>query len=135
MYTANLATAKTTINSAFGSAVLTHRDLLVNAVNNGYPSGHAWYDSSVELPNEIMMYGSYIFTASANGSVIPYLYTINKTQLALFAVAPKFITNRANYWLRDVVSAAGFANVYAYGYARDTYASTSCGVRPVFPIG
>ena len=136
MYTTNLANAKTIIDSAFGSSVLTHRDLLVNAVTNGYPSAGAWYDSSVELPNEIMMYGSYIFTPAADGVTIPYRYTINKSQLALFQVAPKFIVNRSyNQWLRDVVSAACFAYVGNYGNTGYADASTSFGVRPVFPIG
>jgi hypothetical protein len=136
MYTANLNDAKILISGAFGNSVLTHRDLLVNAVSNGYPSGGAWYDSNVELPNEIMMYGSYIFTSAANGSTIPYLYTINKTQLALFRMAPKFIVNRSyNQWLRDVVSAAYFALVHSDGTANYSGAANSCGVRPVFPIG
>jgi hypothetical protein len=136
MYTANLENAKTIINSAFGNAVLTHRDLLVNAVSNGYPSGHAWYDSSVELPNEIMMYGHHVFTAAATGSVIPYLHTINKTQLALFQAHPKFIFGRSyNTWLRDVVSAAYFADVNGGGDAAYYGASPSLGVRPVFPVG
>lgn len=62
MYTSNLANAKTIINSAFGSAVLTHREYLTNAVTNGYPSAGAWFDSNVELPNEIMIYGSLVYT-------------------------------------------------------------------------
>lgn len=136
MYKTNIANAKTIVNAAFGSAVLTHRELLVNAVTNGYASAGAWMDSSVELPNEIMMYGSYIFAPAGNGSTVPYRYTINKTQLALFQVCPKFIVNRSyNQWLRDVVSAALFAVVYSYGITTYSYASYSLGVRPVFPIG
>jgi hypothetical protein len=136
MYTSNLAEAKTTVNSAFGGAVLTHRELLVNAVSNGYPSAGAWYDSSVELPNEPMMYGSYIHTPAGDGTTIPYRYTINKSQLALFQVCPRFIVNRSyNQWLRDVVSAANFAYVGGAGNTGYGGASTSFGVRPVFPIG
>lgn len=136
MYTTNLTEAKTIINSAFGSAVLTHREYLVNAVTNGYPSAGAWYDSTVELPNEPMMYGSYIFTPAPDGVTIPYLYTINKSQLALFQVVPKFIVNRSyNQWLRDVVSAAYFAFVNSYGLTAYNFASFSRGVRPVFPVG
>ena len=42
MYTANLANAKTLVNSAFGSAnILNHREYLTNAVTNGYPSAGA----------------------------------------------------------------------------------------------
>lgn len=136
MYTTNLTEAKTIINSAFGSAVLTHREYLVNAVTNGYPSAGAWYDSTVELPNEPMMYGSYIFTPAPDGVTIPYLYTINKSQLALFQVVPKFIVNRSyNQWLRDVVSAAIFAVVNGNGASTYLNASNSYGVRPVFPVG
>lgn len=136
MYKTNIANAKTIVNSAFGSAVLTHRELLVNAVTNGYPSAGAWMDSSVELPNEIMMYGSYIHTPAGNGSMIPYRYTINKSQLALFQVCPRFIVNRSyNQWLRDVVSAAHVARVDDGGKPTYGGASASYGVRPVFPIG
>ena len=132
---ANLANAKTQVNAAFGSAVLTHRDLLVNAVTNGYPSAGSWYDSSVELPNEIMMYGSYVHTPAGDGSTVPYRYTINKKQLALAAMAPKYVNIRATYWLRDVVSSADFALVGVYGRANYDGASNFRGVRPVFPVG
>lgn len=141
MYKTNLEAAKTTIQNAFGSALLTHRELLVNAVANGRPSGGSWYDSTVELPSEVMMYGSHFFTPANDGTNIPYRYSINKSQLALFLVAPKFIVaggeagSRATSWLRDVVSAAAFAVVY-YGGNADSYdALYSAGVRPVFPIG
>lgn len=135
MYTSNLANAKTIVNNAFGSAVLSHRELLTNAVTNGYPSGGSWYDSTVEIPNEPMMYGGYVHTPAGDGSVIPYRYTIDKSQLALYAVCPKFIHNRQTFWLRDVVSAAYFADVGYGGNTNYLYASGSCGVRPVFPIG
>lgn len=135
MYTTNLETAKTTVNSAFGSAVLTHRELLTNAITNGYPSGGSWYNSTVELPNEIMMYGSYIHTPSGDGTIIPYRYTINRQQLALFQLYPKFVANRTNQWLRDVCSASTFALVHSYGLTYYYSASSSLGVRPVFAIG
>ena len=136
MYTEGLSQAKTLVTSAFGDAVRTHREYLVNAVSNEKPSGGAWYDSSVELPNECMMYGQLHFSPTSDGSNIPATHTISKTQLALFQVCPRFIVNRSyNQWLRDVVSAAYFACVSSYGIAYCDYASLSCGVRPVFPIG
>lgn len=135
MYTTNLANAKTLATSAFGDAVLTHREYLTNAVTSGYPSAGAWYDSNVELPNEIMIYGSLVFTPAGDGSVIVNRYTVSKTQLALFSVAPKFANIRATYWLRDVVSSARFALVNCDGDANYYDASNSIGVRPVFPIG
>lgn len=135
MYTANLETAKTTITAAFGTMVKTHREYLVNAVTAGAPSAGAWFDSSVELMNEPMVYGSYIYTAGSNGSTIVTRYTTDKTQLALFRLSPKDINIRATYWLRDVVSSAHFALVYPYGVAYYYYASYSLGVRPAFAIG
>lgn len=135
MYTTNLNDAKTAVAAAFGDAVLTHREYLTNAVSNGYPSAGAWYDSTVELPNECMMYGSHIFTAGGDGSFVPTRYTINKSQLALFKLVPKFIHNRQYFWLRDVVSASSFAAVYNTGTASFLHASYSLGVRVVFAIG
>lgn len=136
MYKSNLANAKTIVNAAFQGSVLTHREYLCNAVANGRPSGGAWFDSSIELPNEPMMYGHPHFSQTSDGSTVPSIYTISKTQLALFMVCPRFIVNRSyNQWLRDVVSSAGFANVASFGHASCYSASTSYGVRPVFPVG
>lgn len=136
MYKKNLANAKTIVNAAFQGSVLTHREYLCNAVANGKPSGGAWFDSSIELPNEPMMYGHRHFSPTSDGSTVPSIYTISKTQLALFMVCPKFIVNRSyNQWLRDVVSSASFAAVGSYGYASCGHASDSYGVRPVFPVG
>ena len=136
MYKSNLANAKTIVNAAFQGSVLTHREYLCNAVANGRPSGGAWFDSSIELPNESMMYGHPHFSPTSDGSTVPAIYTISKTQLALFMVCPRFIVNRAyNQWLRDVVSSAHFAYVNVSGYANSSGASFSLGVRPVFPVG
>lgn len=136
MYKSNLANAKTIVNTAFQGSVLTHREYLCNAVANGRPSGGAWFDSSIELPNESMMYGHPHFSPTSDGSTVPAIYTISKTQLALFMVCPRFIVNRAyNQWLRDVVSSASFADVSTSGIASYYGASNSDGVRPVFPVG
>lgn len=136
MYKKNLANAKTIVNAAFQGSVLTHREHLCNAVANGKQSGGAWFDSSIELPSEIMMYGHIHFGNASDGNTIPNIYTPSKTQLALFMVCPRFITDRSHVqWLRDVVSSAGFARVYVGGLADYYGASSSYGVRPVFPVG
>ena len=136
MYKKNLANAKTIVNAAFQGSVLTHREYLCNAVANGRPSGGAWFDSSIELPNEPMMYGHAHFSPTSDRSTVPSIYTISKTQLALFMVCPRFIVNRSyNQWLRDVVSSAGFALVSADGCSNCSLDLTSFGVRPVLPVG
>jgi hypothetical protein len=114
---------------AFGDALLTHREYLCNTIEDGKETAGAWFDSIIDLPSEIMMYGNSIRSAS------PRIATIGKSQLALMAVSPKFINIREYQWLRDVVSAAHFALVDGNGRAYYYYASTSRGVRPVAAVG
>lgn len=133
MYKSNLAQAKTTIKAAFGSAhVLTKRELLTNAVNGNTPSGWAWFDSDVELMNEVQAYGSVAWGAhDGNG----YNVASGDGQFPLFMFDRTKLHNREDYWLRDVSSATTFSFVLYNGYAYSDYASFSFGVRPAFCIG
>lgn len=135
MYTTNLEQAKQKIKAAFGDMLLSHKEYLINAVTDGHGSGGAWFDSEVELMNEIMVYGCHIRAAMNMGSPVASTYTVEKQQLALFQLNPKMINRRFTYWLRDVVSATNFAAVGNYGSADNRGASSSYGVRPVFAIG
>lgn len=131
-----LAQAKEKAVAVFGADhVLTHRVYLTNAVTNGKTSGGAWFDSDVELMNENMVYGSHIFAPGCDGSTIPMNFTVEKSQLPLFQLAPHLISNRQWFWLRDVVSPTDFAYVDGGGFAYCHYASNESGVRPAFPIG
>ena len=128
------ATAQTAVKNAFGAGhILTHREYLMNAVTNGYESGQSIYDVQIELMNEIMVYGSNIFHNVTNGTNLPSNYTMSKSQLPLFRHRHDLIGIRADWWLRDVVSAAYFAHVYGGGNA-GLRASSSVGVRPAFAI-
>lgn len=133
MYKSNLAQAKTTIKAAFGSAhVLTKRELLTNAVNGNTPSGWAWFDSDVELMNEVQVYGSVAWGAhDGNG----YNVASGDGQFPLFMFDRTKLHNREDYWLRDVSSATTFSYVNAIGGANGYGASASFGVRPAFCIG
>lgn len=133
MYKSNLAQAKTTIKAAFGSAhVLTKRELLTNAVNGNTPSGWAWFDSDVELMNEVQAYGSVAWGAhDGNG----YNVASGDGQFPLFMFDRTKLHNREDYWLRDVASATNFSLVTYDGFANDYGASNSFGVRPAFCIG
>lgn len=133
MYKSNLAQAKTTIKAAFGSAhVLTKRELLTNAVNGNTPSGWAWFDSDVELMNEVQAYGSVAWGAhDGNG----YNVASGDGQFPLFMFDRTKLHNREDYWLRDVASATYFSNVNSDGIAHYHNASNSFGVRPAFCIG
>lgn len=136
MYAENLAQAKSTINSAFGSShVLSHRIYLSDATSNGMASAGGWTDSTVDLMCEHMVYGSGIFSPVSDGSNVPNNYRVEKGQLPLFALEPSRICNRVTWWLRDVITDASFASVDSDGNAAYSNASLSRGVRPAFCIG
>lgn len=134
MYTEGLEQAKTTIKAAFSGHVLSKRIYLSNATANGKASAGAWCDSEVDLMCEHMVYGNGVFSPVSDGTTVPNNYRVEKSQLPLFQHEPSRICNRANWWLRDVISASIFADVYYYGNANFNYASLSYGVRPAFCI-
>lgn len=142
MYTEYLAPFKAVIQNDFETShIVQHKTWLTNATTNGYESGGAWVDSTIELMNELMVYGSNIFHNIMNGTNVPTgNITIDKSQLSLFRLDKSKIValNDAGarywYWLRDVVSASNFAYVGYGGYASHSNASTSTGVRPAFLI-
>lgn len=141
MYTEYLAPFKAVIQNDFETShIVQHRNLFANAVTNGYESAGGWFDSTIELMNEIMVYGSNIFHNIQNGANLAYNYTMDKQQLSLFRLKPALIVARNDagerywYWLRDVVSASHFAHVATHGNANYTLASGACGVRPAFLI-
>ena len=135
MFTQHLQSAIDTIIAKFGSAhVLEHRVFLQNATVNGYASGQDWYSRKVDLMSEEMVYGTKEFKNIVSGTNIPSNYTVDHSQLAGFRLRHDLICNREWYWLRDVVNAACFANVYGYGNCNYANASNSAGVRPAFPL-
>lgn len=135
LYKNGLTQAKEIFNAAFGSAhILNHREYLVNAVTNGKPTGSDWYDSTVDLMNENMVYGGRQFSPMPDGTD-PWNtcrnYTIDKSQLPLFRLAPWMSFVRDQWcWLRDVVSAAKFAACGGPGYAGCDSAGVADGVWP-----
>ena len=114
---------------------MNHKVLLTNAVADGKASGWAWYDSTIEIMNECMVYGH-----NAWGSHHGYETGADKSQLSLFRLNASKIVARNDagerywYWLRDVASASEFANVANTGYAALSGASNAGGVRPAFLI-
>ena len=137
MYTTNLEKAKKIASQIFGSSLKTHKEALCNAVNNGLPSDYSYYDSSVELMSEIMVYGSNIISSSTYGTNIGLgLETLSTTQLALFRLDPSYISkSHSAYWLRDTAGNSFFAYVQNYGTASHVNASSIEGVRPTVCIG
>ena len=138
------------IQAAFGTDhVLTHKELLTNFISADAPSGAGtgwtgsatdwgWQTVSANLFNEVMVYGTRVFSSSGfdvgNG----------KKQVALFALNHEstiagYRGNRGDnewYWLRAVASASRFCIAAEDGRAGCIDASyrdvLSGGVRPYF---
>ena len=141
MYTEYLTPFKAVIQNDFENAhILSHRNLFSNAVTNEYESGGGWFDSTIELMNEIMVYGCNIFKNIKNGENLAYNYTMDKLQLSLFRLKPETIValndagQRYGYWLRDVISSLSCASVSRSGDAYGSNTSNLFGVRPAFLI-
>ena len=137
MYKSNLAQAKAAINTAFSGLVLSHRSYFINA-GNAYSSAGAWYDSTVDLMNEYMVYGARVYSTTPNSSASYVLDTVDKTQLAIFRLAPKYILANNSFWLRDIACGnmgGRFCSVQHTGLATYSAATAEIGVRPAFAIG
>lgn len=132
MRTTNLDDAKNQVAAAFGSALLTHREYLTDAESGGHATGANWYDSSVEIPNEIMIYGCNIMASSTDGSSLAYKGTNSYKQLALFRTTSDF---RSDMWLRDISAIDRFTYEDSNGVVTFGQANYQVNVRPVFAIG
>ena len=129
-----LSVVRNLIRSAFPSMLLTHYEYFVNAVNeDGYPTAATWVESTIDLMNEIMIYGSYICAAGV-GDSSRMLGTVDKRQLALFQLARSRDVSLSGIWLRDISSDKQFCT-YTVGSALSRPATTdNVGIAPVFGI-
>ena len=129
------ATAKGLIVSAFGTGhILVHREFFANAVSDGYETAGSFYDSDVDLMNECMVYGAPHFHNRTQGTNFAYNHTIDKSQLPLFQHDHSRITNRSNWWLRDVTTSTAFACVFYNGVSTSYGVGIPLGIRPAFGI-
>lgn len=135
MYTNNLSTAKNTINSAFGAAhILSHRNILKNAVSGNFETGDSWYDSTVELMTEANVFGCFIYANCRQGENWATRSQLDRSQYPLFGHRPDLIGNGNSYWLRDVAYEASFCMVESKGTSGNIAANSTLGVRPAFCI-
>ena len=137
MYRETIPACAAGIVNAFGSShILTFRDLITNAVDNVASRGYSgwtgvsrpwgeWASVQCNLMTEYMVMGAPYYSSSGIDAGVA------TRQFSAFRLSEKAINyNRQAWWLRDVVSSAGFAGVYGYGVATTSYASFVYGVRP-----
>ena len=99
------------------------RLLVHNALLDG-----TWTETSVDLMNEIMVYGCYILADNSNKQ------TSENRQLSLFRMSPQARYAGGNYWIRNYANATEFTLVSYYGDASKDAATSTYGIRPVFAI-
>ena len=134
MYTDVLPVWAGYLSNAFGSHLITSKELLVNATSSGSPSGWSWFDSTVNLMTveEILGHGTFGI------SHYEYYFNIGISygQLPLFRLSPDKICIRyATYWLRNIPQSTFFSTVNNEGYVHITPASASTELRPYFLLG
>jgi len=134
--TLGLGTSGTVYNriaNAFGSDfLLSHRELLCNAVSNGNPSGWVWHSTKISIMNQAQILGQKMWMG---GSQDARNLGISDSQFQLFKIAHQFIplSPRGSFWLRDIISISDFVYIINNGTPYNAGGCTaSLGVRPYF---
>jgi subtilase family serine protease len=133
MYTGTLVTWAGYLATAFGSNLLTNRELITNAISGELPSNWSWYDSKVNLmtSEEVVGHGG----SGMSGYNYGFNVGTGYGQLPLFRLAPDKISTRYNYWLRTITSSTYFARVGNDGVLNYGNASVTFELRPRFLLG
>lgn len=138
MYKNVIPACATGIVNAFGAShILTFRDGISNSVDTSHVSSGipqwtgtpgwwgTWVSVQCNLMSEKMVYGAPVCSAGAMDN------SMATRQMSAFRLSERLINyNRQWWWLRDVVSSAGFAGVGGNGNAGTASASAVGGVRP-----
>jgi hypothetical protein len=133
MYTDVLPVWAGYLSNAFGSHLITSRELLANATSSGVPSGWSWFNSTVNLMTveEVLGHGTFGI------SHYEYYFNIGISygQLPLFRLSPDKICKRYTYWLRNIPQSTLFSMVSSEGYVHVMPASYSLELQPYFLLG
>lgn len=118
------------------SHLLTLKELMSYGATNGCVNNNSWKtDMKWTVPNEPMIFGSYLGAMQSYGTTKSDLRTIDNTQLALLQLWPTGVCPCRNaYWLRDLYNSGSFCGVSAKGYNDYFSASEEIGYRIVFAL-
>lgn len=136
LYKTYLPQIQQKLEADFGNHLLNFRGIISTHVDDsGAPDQAEWRDAKVMIPSETMIYGTMVNGNNKNGSW--YNAGDDASQLALMRLNSEECNSHGQaIWLRDILSASGFAHAGNYGNAYWNGASnTWCGVRAFFLIG
>ena len=139
----NLKNDDNVIGDTFGSwNILSFQEFFPTLTLDGTNKEMIWTKAGVELPNELMIFGSSFSSKpqTINDTLEPIYMneTIDTSQLSLIRISPFYKNpNRLNYWLRDTFSANAFTFCSNSGNPSYVAANTTSiipSVRPVFGL-
>lgn len=132
----NINTARTKIKAVFANHLVTHQLYVSSGTSSGVVTSSDVIDADVVIMNERNVFGCLIMSGEYNRGVLNNaLYTYDRTQFPLFALAPEFIKAKSgSYWLRDIVNISAFVGIFSNGFPEYVSAGDTRSVRPAFAI-
>lgn len=141
IHNGGLTSARNTITSLFGADhILSKPEVIISACSSsGIPISAKAITTTVEIPDEVMIFGERVHQQAVYSTSIPYRVSNSPGQLAGMAVGGRWGTKASSgmsYWLRDICygSTGYVALVDQAGNANRVIATNKAGVRPVFAI-
>lgn len=129
MYSTNLGEARNAIASLMGTHLYNvRRFFTVSIDSSGHANNAAWKTSTVDLMNEVMVFGEKVWGDS------PYEVGCDTRILPLFELDTSLLNTRSIWWLRSIMADGRFSCVYSDGNAYHVGVTNSLGVRPCFAI-
>ena len=133
MYTDTLPLWDGYFSTAFGTHLLTLRELMVNEIASGMPSGWSWFGRKTIIMTLEEVAGCNAF--GAYYTWYPYNIGISYGQLPLFRLSPDKICIRHTYWLRNMVSSSLLSTITDTGDLNRSNIVNPNGLRPMFLLG
>ena len=120
-------------STAFGTHLLTLRELMVNEIASGMPSGWSWFGRKTIIMTLEEVAGCNSF--GAYYTWYPYNIGISYGQLPLFRLSPDKICIRHTYWLRNMVNSSLISAITDTGDLNRKSIVNPNGLRPMLLLG
>ena len=133
MYTDTLPLWDGYFSTAFGTHLLTLRELMVNEIASDRPSGWSWFGRKTIIMTLEEVAGCNAF--GAYYTWYPYNIGISYGQLPLFRLSPDKICIRHTYWLRNMVNSSLISAITDTGDLNRKSIVNPNGLRPMLLLG
>ena len=117
------------MSTALEGHLLTYRDWLTSSVGGDYATGCTWADVTLQLMNEVQLYGTVVWGKSQ------YEIGCGNRQLPLFKFISPVTYTRNRFWLRTIAKTDSASASNHYGHAYIQMVSLTSAVRPIMLFG